>query len=461
MSENIKVQSIYVKRFKKLEDLTENFNGNSVIICGPNEHGKTSILQFLRRLMGDDTITAPNSLPEGEVKITKGDKEYILKAIIEKGKSKIIVCCDGMEDIRPGTLETLIGAISFDPFYFVEKSKTKAGRKDQIEDIKKLLPEDVRNDLARYEADVAAKYEERTGLNKTLKEKEGFIKSHTLYNETPNLNRFEFVDVTELQNKKEAERARLNELYKSNKAQNDKFRAAWNNAKELIEKQCKEHNEVQKLAQDKTDKIGDLLIELMSFGYDGKEVSNWKSALLDEIKPYKIPAEIYPKEPTYITEMPDDSEIQNIDALILSASEKNSLHKDAQDLKKKISEIETLKEQVGELTVKIESGRQAISDAVKEMANILDGLAYDDEGLTLNGIPVHPNSLSESQLVVLAYKIKRFENPYLPLFVDKLECFDKTKYEALLELAKEDDIQVIGAEVSRTLSKMEFHLIKN
>lgn len=461
MSENIKVQSIYVKRFKKLEDLTENFNGNSVIICGPNEHGKTSILQFLRRLMGDDTITAPNSLPEGEVKITKGDKEYILKAIIEKGKSKIIVCCDGMEDIRPGTLETLIGAISFDPFYFVEKSKTKAGRKDQIEDIKKLLPEYIRNDLARYEADVASKYEERTGLNKTLKEKEGFIKSHTLYNDSLNLDKFTFVDVTKLQTKKESERTKLNELYKKNKATNDKFREDWNKAKLEIDGQCKEHNDTQlqniKIKQEclNAHEI------LASYGYSGFEVVDFLEEKTKAILKEKIALELYPKEPTYITEMPDDSELQNIDALILSASEKNSLHKDAQDLKKKISEVETLKEQVGDLTVKIESGRQTISDAVKEMANILNGLAYDDEGLTLNGIPVHPNSLSESQLVVLAYKIKRFENPYLPLFVDKLECFDKTKYEALLELAKEDDIQVIGAEVSRTLSKMEFHLIKN
>lgn len=460
MSEKIKVEEIYIKKFKIIEDFRQNLNGQSVIICGPNEKGKTTTISFIRYLMGDPNVSSPNALPEGEIKITKGGKEYVLKAVIDnKGKSKIIVCADGMEDIRSGTLENLIGATSFDPFGFVEKSKTKAGRKEQVEDIKKLLPEEVQADLARYEADVAAKYEERTGLGKDLKAKEGFIKQHALYNEIPNLSSFKPVDVTELQAKKEAERARLNELYKTNKAANDEARANWNKTKATIDEECKVHNEKEESKQKIVKKTDEILVQLIELGYEGKEVFNWMLSKQKEIKPSKVATDLYPKEPVYVTEMPDDKELQAIDALILSASDANGKYKDAQDLLKKIAEVETLRNQVGELTVLIDSGRQAISDAVKEMSSIINGLSYDDEGLMLNGVPVHPNSLSESQIVALAYNIKRFENPSLPLFVDNLECFDQTKYDALFGLTATDDVQIIAAEVKRDLTKLEFHLI--
>lgn len=460
-SDSIKIQTIAIKRFKKLTDFTQDFHGQSVIIMGPNEVGKTSLQQYIKAMLGDDSAIPPSSFPEGELTFTKGDKTYTIRGEISGGKKRLVVCFDGMEDNRKGTLIDLVGATSFNPFDFVKKSETKSGRKEQVEDIKALLPEEVRNDLAKFEADVASKYEERTGLGKDLKSKKGFIEQHPLYNDSHNLDAFKSVNLSELQAKKDAERTRLNELYKTNKAGNDKLMADWNEAKETIDKECYEHNLEQTIVEEKIAKAKKLLDELFTVGYSGNEVNLWISSKEKTIQPIKVAPKHYPAEPTYITEMPDDKELQAIDALILSASEANAKYKDAQDLKKKIAEVAALEDQVGDLTVAIELGRESISGAIKEMANVVDGLAFDAEGLTLNGIPVHPNSLSTSQIIQLAYKIKMFENPYTPILVDCIESMDQTKYDALLAIAKEHDVQIIGAEVKRDLEKMEFHLIES
>lgn len=415
MSKAIKVQEVYIKRFKKVEDFTHTFNGDSVIISGPNEMGKTSILTFIRALLGDASVIPPGALPEGEIKITKGDKEYTIRGVVEKGKSRLIVCVDGLEDKRPETLHELVGAVSFDPFAFVAKSTTKALRKEQVEDIKKLLPEEVRNDLLKYEADIAARFDERTNLNRDLKNAKGAIESHPLYH------------LAEKQ-LRELKPVNVESVFAELKAANDI------NAKVATGKQRRE-DLINQIAEDEK-----ALAELQAKIAASKEKLKVADKWLSENQPIDTSA---------------------MSATIEQSQKINEDYNRAQELIRLYERKIALEENVGELTVQIEQNREMISEAVKEMSHIVEGMAYDDEGLTLNGIPVHPNSLSTSQIISLAYKIKMFENPDTPLFIDCVESLDSDKYEALINFAAENDLQIIGAEVSRSKEKkIEFHIIK-
>ena len=138
---------------------------------------------------------------------------------------------------------------------------------------------------------------------------------------------------------------------------------------------------------------------------------------------------------------------------ITDASEINKKHSQAKDLIKQLADIKLFRDNEEALTKKIDSERTMIKDAIREMEGPIQGLGFDDEQLLYNGIPVHPSSLSKSEIKKLGIQLKIAENPDLPLFIHEAECMDEDSLKEIQDLAEECGLQMFAEEVQRGGSK--------
>lgn len=417
----MKVQQVKIKRFKKLEDFQKNFDGHNVIICGKNELGKSSVLQFIGIALGDQTNIPPRATGEGEIITTKDGKQFTFQVKFKDGKPQVtIISPDGLKDSRKGTLEQICGAMGFNIGKFVEQSKTKSGRKEQIETIKGFLPESTRIDLAKYEADVAAKYEERTNLSKDLKNIDGSIKTHPLFNHTEKeLRSFAKIEVGDVF-------SQLQEAETHNKKRADVLSRKDSRTAEIEADQ----EQIRSLEE----KIKVLRAGIEEKAKQNTQANDWLSAN------------------TEIDTTPLKEKIAN-------SQKTNEDYNRAQELIGLYEKKAVLENSVGELSVQIEQGREMISEAIKECSTIIDGLSFDDDSLLLDGIPVDPASLSTSQIMRLGYRLHVLKNPESPIFLEGLESFDSDKMKELLEFANAEGVQVIGEKVEADTKEIRFELI--
>lgn len=417
----MKVKEVRIKDFKCLKDFNAELNGHNVILLGDNEVGKSSLIQFIKICIGDKSCIPPHINGGGELTMDMEGKDvkFILK--LKDGKPYITVRGDGISiDDNKGAIASLIGAIKFNPETFISLSETDAGRKKQVDDFKEtFIDPEIRLGLAKHEANAKNYYAERTDVNKEVAKLEGAVKANPMYNHVHELDKFKPVDVSAViaeRDKAQKNNANINTV-KSELEISDK--AITNAKKEIAELQAKidAHNAVI-----------DLNIEKITKG------NEW----------LKTHAEI---------------STEQFDAQINSASETNKKASDAQNLKKQLAEIETLKTQSGELTVMIESSKQAIKDTITQLDSTVPGLGFDEDQLVYNGIPVHPNTMSTSQRSQLAVILKRAENPNLPILLECSESWGQKKFDWLKEMAQNEDFQFIAERVESGTEKLEIRIL--
>lgn len=416
----MKIQKVKINKFKALENIEEQIDGRNIMLVGDNAVGKSSFIQFIEIALGSQNIP-PNALGDGEVITDKNGNEYRLKVKIKDGKSTVeITGPDGLKDNRKGTLATLVGAIEFDIDEFVELSKSTAGRKKQIEIFKSFLDNDTKETLARYEVDNKLKFDERTELNRNIKSAEVEINAHPLRN-IMDLSTFKPVDTTA--------------VYDQLKVANEK------NTKisEVESRLAQREREIEKDSAE----IEDLKKRIASL-----------TMLIDEKKDANTAASNWLKENAKV-------DITAFETQIQGANEANQKHEQAKSLASKREHFAKMQEEAGSLTVLIESGRQAIADAIRDMKGPVDGLSFDDEQLVYNGIPVNPDSLSTSEIMELGIRLKMAENPDLGiLFIQRGESLGAKRLKEIQEIAKNAGWQLIMEQVERGKEKLCIELME-
>ena len=84
------------------------------------------------------------------------------------------------------------------------------------------------------------------------------------------------------------------------------------------------------------------------------------------------------------------------------------------------------------------------------MTTPVEGLSFEGDNLTYNGVIVSSDSLSTSQIEELGIRLKIAENPEFGiLFIGKAESIGKERMTRILEIAKKHNLQVIGEQVER------------
>ena len=106
----------------------------------------------------------------------------------------------------------------------------------------------------------------------------------------------------------------------------------------------------------------------------------------------------------YITEMPDQTELDKIDAQIVKVSEINASaqkYKEYIDLKTSTEEAKHIAHRANEAVVAIEAERKQMIESV----NMPEGITFGTDGILVDGLPLDKNQISTSKLYCAALRI--------------------------------------------------------
>jgi predicted ATP-dependent endonuclease of OLD family len=407
----MKVQKVHIKHLKCLNDFGADLSGRSVIVAGENGVGKSTFLQAIQIAFGDKK-KSPGGDGEWEVTTDKDGREWKFRVKLKDGKTTIeTISPEGLKDVRVSALKEICGAVDFDIDEFVKMSETESGRKKQVEIYKSLFPEDVKAFIADQESRVKRYYDERTEINRDIKILDGAIKDHPLYYAQSTLVP---IDTSELQEQ-------INNASKTNSE---------------IER-IKEGVSARLSAIDEIDKqIAELEAKKKSVQQEINKANEW----------------LKDKSPVDISQLTQK---------LQDANENNAKIDSFKELEVKKKNILALQNKSGELTALIDSSKQTIIDAIKDIEIPVDGLHYDEEKLLYNGVPVELNSMSTSEIMELGVRMKICENPEMPLIIHRAESIGKDRWQTILDLAKKHNLQVLAEQVERGNEKLTLEFIND
>lgn len=406
----MKIEKVKIKQFKVLKDFEADIAGNNIFIMGDNAQGKSSIIQFLRISLGDQSNIPPNATGEGVVIASKDGGNYTFKVKFKDGKPIVEVTSpDGLKDSRKGTLAALTGAIGFDIDEFVSLSKTTAGQKKQVEIYKSFLDQELIKEIDTLQNKVKSLEVDRTETGREEKRLKALIESHPLRNEME-LTKFKEVDTAALLDALNVANKK-NETINTGKSKLDAKKAEITNYDARIEELEKE---IEALKVKKIDAQGDVV-----------KIDTWLKA----------------NEPI------DTTDIQQ---QIEQASEINKKAAQAAQLIKDREAHAQAAEDYGTATANIQSQKEEIARFIKEMAVPVDGLMFDDDMLIYKGIPVSEATLSTSEIMELGLLMKVAENKDLGiLFLERGESLGAQRLKDIQAMAAKNNMQLIIEQVER------------
>jgi hypothetical protein len=267
--------------------------------------------------------------------------------------------------------------------------------------------------------------EEITRLKKQYTEINAVYRS---FGELQEVEQVERVDVAELQKQKDEIRVKLNELYLKNKAHNEALKKEWEAKCREVENECATFNNKQIALQNTIEQATSLYSKLEGLGYGGYEVSEWIKSL-GQPEESKVFEDYYPATPTYIQELPDDSELKAIDAQIVAAVETNNkalLYK--QYLEKKEQK------EAKEAELKANKEKQFTTEAerleyIKAFKFPFSNLTIGEDGeLLLNGKPIKQEYFSTGELLKIIPVLISTTQPELKyVFLQDFNLMDDEK----------------------------------
>lgn len=412
----MKIEKVIIKEFKILENFEQEVHGNHILVMGENGVGKSTLIQFMEIALGKQTNIPPNAKGSGELFVNKDGKKFTFSVKFKDGKPVLTVTSpDGLKDTRKGTIAGITGAIEFDIDEFVDLSKSAAGRKKQIEIFKSFLSDDVKEFIQRHEQNIKAKYDERTDLNRFIKEKEAAIHSHRLF-PVIGIKKFEYKE--------------MKQVFDALAKMRDENRKR----EEIIDR----FNAREKQIEDTKNKI--------------KELQDLLKVDID----LQSKAELWLKE----NPMHEESAIEAAQNSLEYIEKDNRDFNDAEALQKDMALVTKMKEEAGELTAFIDSSREAVANAIRDMEGPIEGLTFDDETLVYNGIPVNPDSLSTSEIMELGMRLKMAENKdFGILFLQRAESIGAERFKKMIEIANKAGWQIIAEQVERGNNKLHVEII--
>lgn len=157
----MRVLSLVASNFKRIKLVRLTPTGPLTKIVGRNGQGKTSVLDSLAAALGGKSLSPDMPIRRGadhaEVIVDLGDIK-VRRRWTAKSCTLEVVAADGSKVASPqAVLDALIGELSFDPLAF-----TRMKPREQAEMLAKIAG----IDLAKYESERKAIYDERTITNR-------------------------------------------------------------------------------------------------------------------------------------------------------------------------------------------------------------------------------------------------------------------------------------------------------
>lgn len=424
----MKVQRITVSNFKAIAEQTADFNGCSCIVVAGNNKGKTTMLRgIFDRLRGNkpaEPLKQGEKEGFAEAALTTGEK--LRWEFKEGGKEKLIYITD--KEVKAPLTQALRDKITppvFDVDAFLQSAPMK--QRKTLQDLAGL-------DFADIDKRYKEAYDNRTGANRAYNDAKARLDCIV----AP--AKVEPVSLVELQQRKEAERTRLNKLYQENKQANTEARNKWHEECEKLRDEVAKFN-WQQIENRKTyNKAYDAanILKLLSFQSKGlDEFLEKLAANILQDKNY-----VAPDEPAYIPELPDNADLVAIDAEILSATETNNkaaAYNQWLQQKENLATLRTEAENADKAVTAIETERMNLI----KTANMPEGFSFSDDGILYNGLAFTREQLSSSGLYIAALKLAAMQLGELKTLHFDASFLDKNSLAEIEKWSTSEGLQLL------------------
>jgi hypothetical protein len=407
----LKIVQLEAQNIKRLKAVRIRPEGDVIIIGGDNEQGKTSVLDSIMYALGGKNAVCEKPIHEGkdsaQVIVDLGEFT-VTRTFTASGGTLTVKRADGTKVSSPqALLDGLVGRLSFDPLEFsrMEPARQKA-----------TLQALVGLDFTKLDHDRKAAFDERTVVNRRLKEAEANLKAAPYHTSAPKVE----VSVADLS--MELTRAQEAEV------EFERKKSGYEAAKNRVASTEREIAGMERQIESLTKALAGLRKDLEA---EKTDAANAKAAAEDV--------------PQY--------DIVGIRTKLAGAEAINrNVRENAQRAKLQEAVDKTRKEADG-LTAKLDTIDKSKAQALSDAKFPVDGLAFDEGGVTLKGLPFNQASAAEQLRVSVAMGLAL--NPKLRvMLIRDGSLLDKKSLKMVATMASDNDAQVWlervgdGAEVS-------------
>ena len=387
----MKIIEFRAERFKRLSAVEITPEGNTVIISGRNGQGKSSVLDAIWLALGggnavkDSATTVP--IKDGEtnavVRLDLGDI-IVTRKWTANGSTLTVEGADGRKYNSPQTLlDTLVGAISFDPLSFSKMSA--AEQRMQL-----LSLTNLPIDPDKLDADRRELYDKRTIVNRDIKVLQAEL-SGTPYTEGVG---DEEASISDIAKRISVEQEQLNKIQSFRRCLDEDREKAESLRAEIAQKTKELYELVEKITK----------AEALSSAFVEPNIEKTQADL-------------------------ENAEQRN--RLVRQNKKHNELKLKA---KTKTAESDALTQQ-------IEAIDKTKKDAFLNAKFPVPGLSVDDDGVLYNGIPFRQCSSAE-QLKICVAIASALNHKIRVIRVADASLLDSESLNAIATIADEQDIQI-------------------
>lgn len=439
----MKIKEISLNNFAEYTNVTASLDPNINYLVGKNGSGKstlgltgvqaifqgiaekasggnTPVMGERFRFIGPAGATSKNYIVL--VDEQNGNAEIKISRKITKSGSELqIDAPEGYGQLDQDWLNSLFNIFLISPKRFIELNGKEQAKALGI-------------DTKKFDNPIALLKKEYTEINAVYRS----------FGEIVEVEKVDKVDVTELQGKKKEIADKLNTKYLENKKANEVTKKNWEAACDAIDDECDKFNKAQHNLDDLLMEVNRARIVLQDAGYDGVEVERFIDSL-GKPQEHKVSVQLYPDEPAYITELPDDAELIEIDQHIVDASETNNkalLYE--QYLQKKEQK------EAKESELKANKDKQSVTEAerleyIKAFKFPYNNLTISEDGeLLLNGKPIKNEYWSSGELLKIIPVLIATTNPELKyVYLQDFSLLDEDKAKEIEEFLTGKGFQLV------------------
>lgn len=383
----MKISKLYVRHFKGIREIEIYADPNVNEISGPNEAGKSSVLDAIVAAVAGKKAIDPRPLRDGEEKgeilLETDDGLQVIRRFKESGSTTLTIKHADEKKRGQRDLDNLFSDYTFDPLAF-----TRLAPRDQIKTLQDLAGKEFSEQLAAMDKQIEEVMQDRTLANRELKK----------IGKLAEVEEVEPVDIGELTGK-------LKKIEKFNKEQDELSRIAVSLEEDVQSAQA----EVERLKEALDESQQDL------------------STLTSALKQTKQP------KPTKQTE--------DIHQQLAEAGETNRRAQEFKEYQAKLQDFQDKSKESLALDRKVENLRDDRSKLAKSADLPVDGIEFTSSGLLLDGIPFE--QLASSQQIRISSLIgMRINNALRIMRIKDGSLLDDDSFGELVTMAKEHDIQL-------------------
>lgn len=468
------IKKLELLNFQVIKEFSADFTGNVYFITGDNELGKSTLLKAIGALLtGERDAVLRNGEDKGFAKMVVGDdgNEYTVSLNFTKANPRGVLSIKGktVQSNNVSMLQQLFGYQNFDAVDFCSWSETAEGRRKQIEVVKSLLPKEVQKRIEEIDAEVKEAKEERTHLNRDIKNLGAQVKAAKEGLQPGDITKYgSRIEVTELLERQNV-RAQLDA-----KAQNVQAKLEERISQiEAVPAKQKEslltfNSEIERIDNVLKDAKRDfeLAVEAAKAEYDSK-VSVAKFERSDAEERYNNDSEQYYKEleeaerrkancEKWLQEYEENKEDVDVAEEIKQAQVHNEKAAQVEDYNKRAEQLSEVESSYNELGEKVDTLQNERKGLIEKAELPIAGLSFSDEGLTLNNVPFVDGVVSDSQKMEVATKLIIAANPTVKVFrIARGESLGAKRLKAILDVAKQNGFQGFIENVKRGQEEMQ------